>query len=166
MKNRHQLTTGTIPGLIRRIAIPASVGYFFNTMYNVVDTYYGGTISTQALAALSLTFPVFFIIIAVSSGISTGTTALIGTALGAEDQEKAEVLSIQGVVFGLFVAVGLTLFGLWASPWLFRLLGASEEYLGLCLKYMNTIFLGAIFFTTNNMLNAILNAAGQHPDLP
>jgi Na+-driven multidrug efflux pump len=43
--------------LIRALAVPASIGFFFNTMFNVVDTYFGGRISTQALAALSLSFP-------------------------------------------------------------------------------------------------------------
>ena len=53
------LTADPIPKLIRHIAIPSSVGFFFNTMYNFVDTYCAGLISTDALAALSLSFPVF-----------------------------------------------------------------------------------------------------------
>ena len=84
MAQSLHLTTDPIPGLIRAISIPASIGFFFNTMFNVVDTYFAGLISTQALAALSLSFPVFFIIISFGSGISTGTTALIATAIGAE----------------------------------------------------------------------------------
>ena len=77
------LTTDPIPVLTRRIAIPASVGFFFNTMFNFVDTYFGGQISTDALAALSLSFPVFFIILSVGSGTGQGTTALIANAFGA-----------------------------------------------------------------------------------
>jgi len=43
------LTTAPIPVLIRRLAIPAGTGFFFNTMFNVVDTWYGGKLSTTAL---------------------------------------------------------------------------------------------------------------------
>ena len=57
-KGTLQLTTQPIPGLVRKIAVPASVGLFFHTMYNVVDTYFAGLISTQALASLSLSMPV------------------------------------------------------------------------------------------------------------
>jgi Na+-driven multidrug efflux pump len=64
MPQQSALTTEPIPQLVRRIAVPASIGYFFNTMYNVVDTYFAGLISTQALASLSLSLPVYFIIIA------------------------------------------------------------------------------------------------------
>jgi Na+-driven multidrug efflux pump len=60
----NNLSTGSIPRLIAKLAIPASIGYFFNTMYKIVDTFFGGLISTQVLAALSLSLPIFFIIIA------------------------------------------------------------------------------------------------------
>ena len=46
------LTEAPVQGLIRKMALPASIGFFFNTMYNVVDTYFGGQISTTALAAM------------------------------------------------------------------------------------------------------------------
>jgi Na+-driven multidrug efflux pump len=45
------LTSDPIPELIRKIAIPASIGFFFNTMFNFVDTWFAGRISTDALAA-------------------------------------------------------------------------------------------------------------------
>lgn len=161
MNTDHDLTNKPIPGLIRKIAIPASVGYFFNTMYNVVDTYFGGLISTQALAALSLSLPVFFILLAIGTGLSTGTTALIANALGGDKREEARCLAMQGITFGLLVSVALTVVGIYTSPILFRILGASEAYLDISLAYMGTIFLGSVFFMLVYMLNAILNATGD-----
>ena len=61
------LTTAPVPALIRRLAVPAGTGFFFNTMFNVVDTWYGGRLSTTALAAMSLSFPVFFILLAIGT---------------------------------------------------------------------------------------------------
>jgi len=155
------LTREPVPKLIRSIAVPASVGFFFNTMFNIVDTYFGGTISTQALAALSLSFPVFFIILALGSGFATGTTALIATALGASLKPQAKMFAIQGITFGVLMSMGITVLGIWSSPWLFTMLGASGEYLAMCLVYMDIIFLGTVFFILNFMLNAILNALGD-----
>ena len=156
-----RLTTDPIPRLIRAISIPASIGFFFNTMFNVIDTYFAGLISTQAIAALSLSFPVFFIIISLGSGISTGTTALIATALGGGDSARAKMLAIQGISFGVLISVAVTVIGIMASPQLFILLGATGPYLDMCLTFMNTIFLGSVFFIMNFMLNAILNALGN-----
>ena len=69
--------------MMRKIGIPVAIGATFNTLYNIVDTIYGGAISDQALAALSLTFPIFFILLALGIGFSQGTSALIGKRSGA-----------------------------------------------------------------------------------
>ena len=57
------LTKDPIPSLIKKIAIPASVGTFFQTMFNIVDTFFAGKISPEALSALAKSFPIYFIII-------------------------------------------------------------------------------------------------------
>lgn len=155
------LTGRPVPDLVRAIAIPASVGFFFNTLFNVVDTWYGGQISTQALAALSLSLPLFFLIVAVGSGLGAGTTALIGDALGRGEGEAAEIFAAQGLAFGLLAALAMAAAGLAASPSLFALLGATGEYRAIALAYMNVIFAGSPFFIANYMLAAALNALGE-----
>lgn len=155
------LTTDPVPRLVRDLAIPASVGFFFSTMFNVVDTWWAGRISTQAQAALSLSFPVFFILIATGSGIAQGATALIANALGAGHLDKARHYAAQSAVLGAIGGLVLTGVGWWLSPWLFRLLGATEEYLVLCTDYMNTILSGAVFFLLQSILNGSLQAQGD-----
>lgn len=159
--NDHDLTTGPIPKLVRKIALPAVVGFFFNTMFNVSDTYFGGKISTEALAALSLSFPVFFIIIALDSGIGTGTTSLISNALGSKNTEEAKKYAAQSISFGLILSVILTIIGFLIAPWLFGLLGAEGNYLAICLSYMNIIFLGSVFFLMNSIANSVLQSTGN-----
>ncbi len=155
------LVADPIPRLIRQIAFPASVGFFFSTMYNVVDTYFAGLISTEGLAALSLSFPIFFILIAAGTGISQGATALISNALGEGDSEEAFHYFLQSISFGVLLAIGLTILGLVITPTLFELLGAKDSYLTLCTQYMNTILLGTIFILLQSILNAALNAQGN-----
>lgn len=150
-----------IPTLIRKIALPSSVGFVFNTLFNVVDTYYGGLISTTALAALSLSFPVFFIILSIGIGMGTGSTALISQSLGAGNSEKAKVYGFQTISLALINSVGLTFLGLFVAPYLFQFLGARGEYLTIALQYMNIILAGVIFFLVNSALNAILNSHGD-----
>lgn len=130
-------------------------------MYNVVDTYFGGLISTSALAALSLSFPVFFIIIAFGMGISTGATALIANALGEKNAEKARIYALQSISFSIVAGLILTVVGYFAAPFLFRLLGAEGEYLKIAVDYMNVILLGAVFFGLTFVINGILNAEGD-----
>jgi putative MATE family efflux protein len=161
MDKDYNLLTQPIPKLIRKIAVPTSIGYFFNTMFNVADTYYGGRISTEALAALSLSFPVFFLIIAVGAGISTGATALIGHALGAGNRKEASHLSAQTISFGIGNGLLVTLVGFLLAPWLFSLLGGKGTVLTLAITYIHAIFTGSLFFLVNFVLSAILNATGD-----
>jgi putative MATE family efflux protein len=161
MNRRLDLTTGDIKSLIFKLSIPASVGFFFNTMFNVVDTYFAGHISTRSLAALGLSFPVFFLIISFGSGFSTGTTALIGNALGEGNEKEGRSFAVQGLVFGFFFSLILAAAGYASSPFLFSVLGAEEAYLEEALRYMRTIFLGTTFFFLNYMCNAVLTALGD-----
>jgi putative MATE family efflux protein len=155
----NSLTTEPIPVLIRRLAIPASVGMFFNTMYNVVDTYYAGHLSTEALAALSLTFPIFFFLLAVGLGFSSGTTALIGNALGRGERAEGGVIAGQALIMTVLLTVVVMTAGYALAPWMFGLLGATDRYLDFCLQYIHIILGGSgitlFLFTFNGILNAL-----------
>ena len=157
----NDFTSAPLAGLIRSIAIPSSVGMIFNTLFNVIDTYYGGLVSTTALAALSLSFPVFFIILSVGMGMGTGTTALISNALGSGNPQKAKVYAAQAISLSVFNAIILTILGMLLAPYLLRLLGAKEEYLGIAVGYMNIILSGTLFFLLNSILNSTLTSRGD-----
>ena len=154
-------TNMPLPKLIRSIALPSSIGMIFNTLFNVIDTYYGGLVSTTALAALSLSFPVFFIILSVGMGMGTGATALISTSLGAGNKEKAGMYAAQAISFSFINAFFLTFLGIIFAPYLLKLLGASEEYLDIAAAYMNIILSGTLFFMLNSTLNATLTSRGD-----
>ncbi len=144
-----------------RIAMPMSVGMFFNTMFNVVDTLCAGWLGTDALAALSLSFPVFFVIIAVGSGINQGATALMANAFGGGDHHEAQRVFAQSLVFTVAVTPFLSVAGLIVSPWLFRQLGAEGEYLHTVLAYMNVTLAGGIFYLLPSVINCALAAQGE-----
>jgi len=155
------LTEGPISSHIRNITLPLSVGFFFNTMYNVVDSFYAGQVSTQALAAMALSFPVFFVIIALSQGVARGSSALIANAIGAGESDREEAYSGQVFSLGLLFSILITAAGLASAIPLFQLLGASGSYLDLANSYVRPLFWGSGFFLLSSMSNAILLAHGD-----
>ncbi len=157
----QDLTQGSIAIHVRNLAVPSSIGLFFQTMYNVVDSFYAGRISTQALAAMALSFPVFLLMLAASGGLSRASSALIANAIGAKDDEKQKRFIVQSLTLGLLIAVVLSIAGLLVQRPLFQMMGASGEYLGFALSYMTPIFLGSIFFILSNLSNSILLASGD-----
>lgn len=160
MKQPLSLITDPIPRLIWRIALPMSVGMFFNTMFNVVDTLCAGWLGTESLAALSLSFPLYFVVFAIGSGISQGATALLANALGAGQTADARKVFAQSLLFATTAGVLLSIAGWLAAPWLFRRLGAEGRYLSTVLDYMNVILAGGVFFLLPMILNSALSAQG------
>lgn len=157
----NDLTTGDLSKHIRRIAIPASIGFFFNTMFNVVDSFYAGQLGTDALAGLALSFPIFFLIIAVSSGVGNGTSALSAIALGKDSLKEYHQLAKNAVLLALVIGV---VFGITAPltvESLFLLIGASGEPLRQGVNYTQTIFYGTVFFALNFAFNGLLNSQGD-----
>jgi len=161
MHKSLDFTSAHIPTLIRKLAVPASVGFIFNTLFNVVDTYYGGKISTSALAAMSLTFPVFFIILSMGIGMGTGTTALISQSMGAGLHQEADRYGYQAISFSVINSVFLTIIGLKVAPALFLILGATNDYLDFAVQYIDIILYGTIFFLINSILNSLLTSRGD-----
>ena len=106
------LTKGSIWQLLRKVTIPASTGSLFQTFYNLVDTYFAGKISPEALAAIAKSWPIYFIAIAVAVGIGAGTTALISNSIGAKEDRKASMYVAQSIVFAITISIFVTIFGL------------------------------------------------------
>ena len=150
-----------IPKLVRQIAIPASVGMFFNTMYNVVDTFWAGQLSPEALAALSLSLIPFIGLLAVGIGLGQGASALISNAMGAEDDDQASRLMAQALSLAFVVSAVVVAIGLVVTPFLYRGMGARGEYLELSLDYMNWLIYGSGAFIFAFVINSGLNAQGD-----
>ena len=150
-----------IPNLIKKIAIPASIGTFFQTMFNIVDVYFAGKISPEALSALAKSFPIYFIIIAACVGVTVGGTSLIANSIGENNKERILGFFSQTIIYGIIVSIIITLVGLIFAPSLFSLMGSKDQVLSLSLEYTNVIFTGSIAFIIFVALNSLLQADGD-----
>ena len=140
------LRTDPIPQLVRRISLPVILGMFFQTMYNVVDTWAAGKLSTDALGALSASFPVFFLIVSVSHGCQAAANALMSHALGSEDHARAREISAQSLFFSLWMSLLTGALGWALSPTLLGFLDLDGEPLRLAIAYLRALFLASPFF--------------------
>ena len=155
------ILTDDIKKLIRKLAIPAIVGTLFQTLYNVVDTFFAGKISPEALSALSKSFPVYFIIIATSIGVTVTGTSLIGNSIG-EKNEKNSIFYFSHIIyFALIISVFITFLGLNFSDDIFILMGSTDRVTELGLEYTDIIFYGSILFILVVAINSLLHAEGD-----
>ncbi len=155
------LLKDNIPKLVRKLAVPAMVGTLFQTLYNVVDTFFAGKISPEALSALSKSFPIYFIIIATSIGVTVAGTSLIGNSIGEKDNKKTLNYFSHIVYYGILISIFITILGLYFSEKVFFLMGSTNEVSRLGLEYTNVIYSGSILFILVVSLNSLLHAEGD-----
>ena len=161
MSQKLKLTKDPIWFLLRKVTIPASVGSLFQTFYNLVDTWFAGRISAEAIAAIAKSFPIYFIIIAIGVGLTAGTNTLIGNNIGANNKKKASLFVAQSIIFAIFLSILVTFFGLGVSDFLLSIMGSDQEGIILSRKYLDIIFYGTIIVLIQISLNGTLNAQGD-----
>jgi len=155
------LTKDPIWSLLKNVTIPASVGSLFQTFYNLVDTWFAGRISAEAISAIAKSFPIYFTIIAVGVGIGAATNACIGNLIGEKKLNRASLFIAQSVVFALFTSIIVTLFGLNASTFLLGVMGSDDAGIALTREYLDIIFYGTFIVMVQISLNGALNAQGD-----
>jgi len=161
LSKKLHLTKDPIWYLLRKVTIPASVGSLFQTFYNLVDTWFAGRISAEAIGAIAKSFPIYFVIIAVGVGIGAATNASIGNLIGAKKDNQASLLVAQSVVFAIIISIIVTLFGLNASNFLLSVMGSDLQSIILTREYLDIIFYGTFIVMIQISLNGTLNAQGD-----
>ncbi len=161
MSKPIKLTKDPIWTLLRKVTIPASVGSLFQTFYNLVDTWFAGRISAEAIGAIAKSFPIYFTIIAVGVGLGAATNALIGNSIGEKKVRVASMYIAQSLIFSLTVSIFVTLFGLNASNYLLGVMGSDAEGIVLTREYLDIIFYGTFIVLIQISLNGTLNAQGD-----
>ena len=161
MENSSTITSKPIIQLLKKIAIPASTGSIFQTLFNIVDTFFAGKISSDALAALAKSFPLYFIIISAGIGIVAGCNSLISNSLGQRNRFAALIYSHHTFIYSILLSIIITTLGILFSYDILKLMGSSSESIILAKKYTDIIFYGTVFFLLLTSLNAILYSQGD-----
>jgi len=155
MDKTKELGTQRIGKLLLQYSLPAVIGMIVNAIYNVVDRIFIGQFAGEdALAGLTIAFPVMMIIFAFSGLVGIGGAALLSIRLGERDERGASQ------VFGNTLGLGIIVTGLTLITLLLNLepilvaFGATPDILGYADDYMRIILYGFIFqmisFTLTN----------------
>ncbi len=161
MAHTADLTTGSIPGHFRRMALPTAVGMIFTTLFNVVDSYFAGLISTDALAGLAVSFHVFFILVAFGIGVNAAMGALVGNALGAGRKRHARKVACQGISYSLIASALLTAIGYAVHPFLVAAVSEPGAFRDAANDYLRVLLLATPAFVVAFSVNGMLGAQGD-----
>lgn len=160
-RQRTMLHGPILPTLLK-LALPTVVVLVVQTLVGVAETYFVSFLGTEAVAGVSLVFPIFMLMQMMSNGgIGGGVASSIARAIGAGMVAEAEALVLNALVLAVVFGVIFT-----GAEWVFgetvyRLLGGQAGALGAALDYGHTVFLGAVFVWIVSLLAAALRGAGN-----
>ena len=153
---KRDLTIGNINGNLLYMAIPAILGSLTETVYSLVDMFWIGKISAEAVASITIFNSVYFLVWVLSSIIGISSVSLISQSYGAGNrQETAEAIE-QTIVFKFIMAVGTMSVMSFALEPLLRFLTDDPQVLQYAMNYGRLrIFFLPVFFTASTFITAL-----------
>jgi putative MATE family efflux protein len=157
----RDLTSGSLTRDIWYLALPMMLETGIQNLSQLLDTYWVGQLGSAALAAVTISITVRWVLNSLANGLGIGGMAVVARRIGARDQRAAEHATTQTILLGLFVALILGGLGQLIAPPLLRLLGADAQVLPLGLAYLRVTFGGMFAFILVFVINAMFRGAGE-----
>ena len=160
------MTKGSIVKHMIYFALPLLLGNLFQQLYNTVDSLIvGNFLGSSALAAVSSSGSLIFMLIGFLSGISSGAGVIISRYFGAEDIKNVHRAVHTTVAFGIVAGLLMTAAGVLMSPQILIWMGTPESVMGESVIYLQIYFSGSFGFVMYNIFVGILQAIGdsRHP---
>lgn len=158
----RDFTHGKPMKVILNFAIPMLIGNVFQQLYSTVDSIIVGNFEGKnALAAISGSMSVQFLILSIAFGFTAGMSVVISQVFGARDYPRLKRVMSTGLLFIIGLSVVLGLVGIIISPSLLRLLGTPDTILGPAILYLRIMFIGMPAQFLYNYFASILRAVGD-----
>ena len=160
------LTEGSIWKSMLLFALPVFLGNVFQQLYNTFDSWVvGNYLGDNALAAVSSSGSLIFMMIGFFNGVAMGAGVIIARCYGAKDYDSMRRAIHTDVAFGLTAGILLTALGVAFTPTILRWMDTPEDVLSQSISYFRYYFCGAIFTVMYNIMVGILHAVGdsRHP---
>ena len=161
-KQSVNLLQGDIKSGLLRFALPLFLGQVFQQMYNMVDALVVGNLCGEnALAAVTSTGSLIFLIVGFFGGVYGGVGVVIARCFGAGDDDQLK-RSVGTAVLGTLISGAfLTLLGVFGSPVLLRWMDTPPEVMGDAVDYLGIYFTGILFVVLYNSATGIFQAIGD-----
>lgn len=160
------MTEGSIRKNIIKFSVPMMLSYAFQQLYTIVDSaVVGNFVGTEALAGVSATNALVFMIVGFFIGTFSGAGVVISKHWGAHEFDKVSDASHTAIVLGIIFGIGVTIAGVTLAPAILKLMKTPAEVFPQALTYLRYYFGGSVFIVLFNTANGIHQAVGdsKHP---
>lgn len=147
--------------LLMSMAFPMMITMLVNSLYNIVDSMFVAKISEDAMAALSLVYPVQNLIISIAVGFGVGMNAMIALFLGAGEKDRADAAATQGLVLNLIHGVVLSIAGIAIIPGFLRMFTEDRQVIQMGCDYGFIVFSFSVIIMASVTFEKLYQAIGK-----
>ena len=159
-KDRDYTNGPILRGLVS-LALPIILANILQSAYQLIDTFWLGRLGAFAVAAVSLSFPVFFLILSVGAGVTIAATIIVSQFKGADNQRQVDYSSSQSVLVIFFLSAVLAVIGYYGAGPLMRLVGAGPEILDESIAYFQVSSIGFVFLFMFFVFQSLMRGIGN-----
>jgi putative MATE family efflux protein len=152
---------GPIGAALIRLAIPIILGNVLQTGYQLTDAFWVGRLGAAAVAAVSVSFPVSFLVIALGAGFGIAGATLSAQYMGAGRQDMVNHVAAQTMMMVTLTSIVLGAAGYVLAPYLLDLLQVAPDVYAGALGFMRVSFVGIIFVFLYGMFQALMRGVGE-----
>lgn len=161
MNRTKSLTEGPILNTIITLAIPIIFANILQTAYQLTDTFWVGRLGTEAIAAVSISFPIIFLIISLGAGIAIAGTILVAQYKGKQEQKAVNHITLQTLMMVIIISIILATIGYFLSPFFIKIMGAEPSVYASAVSYLKVSFIGMVFVFTYMVFQSLMRGVGD-----
>jgi putative MATE family efflux protein len=161
MKEKNNLTRGPVLQSLITMSLPIMAANFLHLAYQLTDTFWVGRLGSAAIASISISFPVIFLIVSLGGGMSMAGTILVAQYKGKNDKKAVDYVTAQTISTVFILSAVLACVGFFFSPHLIKLMGAEKEVFTAAVSYMKISFIGIIFMFNFMVFQSLMRGVGD-----
>lgn len=156
-----EFTSGSINKAIFLLSVPMVLEMVMESLFAVVDVYFVGKVSVDAVATVGLTESVMMIVYSIAIGLSMAATAVVSRRIGEKDKKRASDAAFQAIMIAAIFSVGISIVGILYAEDILRLMGGSENLIANGYGYTKVMMGGNLCVMLLFLINAIYRGAGD-----
>ncbi|MBN2484189.1 MAG: MATE family efflux transporter [Candidatus Omnitrophica bacterium] len=157
----NRLTEGPIIRSLLILAFPLILSNLLQTAYQLTDTFWLGRLGADAVAAVSVSFPVIFLLASLGIGFTLAGTIIVSHLKGSNSQDEIDHASSQILFIVCIVALVISIIGYFITPVLINLLRTPSDVYRGAVAYLKISFIGFIFLFIYFTFQALLRGIGN-----
>ncbi|MGB7841344.1 MAG: MATE family efflux transporter [Salinimicrobium sp.] len=161
MSKNNKYTEGKIFHSLLSLAVPIIAANILQTAYQLIDTFWLGRLSANAVAAVSISFPLLFLVLSLGSGLTLAGTVLVSQFKGADNQKMVDFNSSQTMSMIFFISILLSVLAYFSAGPLMRLIGAGPEILEDASSYFRVSAIGFVFLFLFFSFQSLMRGIGN-----